>query len=419
MVLRSPRSRQRIASSITTRMAWDGSGAGMIPSVRANWSAASKIGILGDRHRLDELLVVERADQRRHPVIPEATGVNRRRDERVAQGVHLHQRGGARRVPEVVAVLPLGQTGARRRFHRHDPEVRRLPGQLVLHEGKGEPTEGASAADASHQDVRILPQQLELPLRLQADDGLMHQDVVQDAAQRILGVPARGGVLDRFADRDAEAARRGRILGQDGAAGLGVRAGAGHHVRSPGLHHQLSVRLVLVADLHHVDLALQAELPARQRQGAPPLARARLRGEPLHALALVVVRLGNGRVRLVASCRADPFPFVVDAGGRLERLLQPVGPVERRGTPEPVDVSDRFGNRDPAVLADLLRDEAHGKQRRQIVRPDGPHGPRMDHRRKRKRKVRLEVVPLSRKILLRQHHLGFGHRHAPVQAAVS
>ena len=42
MVLASPVSRHRTASSMATRMAWLDSGAGRMPSTRAKYSAASK-----------------------------------------------------------------------------------------------------------------------------------------------------------------------------------------------------------------------------------------------------------------------------------------------------------------------------------------------------------------------------------------
>ena len=39
----SPASRAASASSIAARIAWAGSGAGMMPSVRANWTAAANV----------------------------------------------------------------------------------------------------------------------------------------------------------------------------------------------------------------------------------------------------------------------------------------------------------------------------------------------------------------------------------------
>ena len=54
-------------------------------------------GVLVDGHRLDHLVVVQRAHQGRHAVVAEAAGVDRRRDEGVAERVHLDQRASSAR----------------------------------------------------------------------------------------------------------------------------------------------------------------------------------------------------------------------------------------------------------------------------------------------------------------------------------
>ena len=64
MTFRSPASLQRSASSMATRIAWAASGAGMIPSARANGQRRLEGGVLVDGHRLDDLVVVELADER-------------------------------------------------------------------------------------------------------------------------------------------------------------------------------------------------------------------------------------------------------------------------------------------------------------------------------------------------------------------
>ena len=120
------------------------------------------------------------------------------------------------------------------------------------------------------------------------------------------------GVLDRLADGDAEAAGAIRIVLQKLAAIFGLVARAGMHRRAPGVHQHPAIRLLVVAHLDHVDVALQAEQLARQRQRRTPLARARLGGEPLGAGDLVVIRLRDGGVGLVAAGGAGAFVFVVN-----------------------------------------------------------------------------------------------------------
>jgi hypothetical protein len=130
------------------------------------------------------------------------------------------------------------------------------------------------------------------------------------------------GVLDGFADGDAEAAGTIRVVGEQLAAVLGLVAGAGMHRRAPGVHQHPAIRLLLVADLDHVDIAFQPEQAAGQRQRRTPLARAGLGGEAFGAGDLVVIRLRHRGVRLVAAGGADALVFVINVRRRLQRLLQ-------------------------------------------------------------------------------------------------
>ena len=80
-------------------------------------------------------------------------------------------------------------------------------------------------ADAAYDDVGILAGHLHLLLRLEADHGLVKQYMVDDGAQRVLGILMCRGILDRFGDRDPEAAGRVRVVGQDPASGIGELRG--------------------------------------------------------------------------------------------------------------------------------------------------------------------------------------------------
>src|SRR5437762_12601356 len=80
------------------------------------------------------------------------------------------------------------------------------------------------------------------------DDGLVHEDVVEHAAERVLRVVARRRVLDRLADRDPEAAGRVRIRLEDFLARLRVGARARDDLRAVRLHQHAPVRLLLIGD---------------------------------------------------------------------------------------------------------------------------------------------------------------------------
>ena len=233
-------------------------------------------------------------------------------------------------------------------------------------------------------------------MRLLPDHRLVHEHVVEDASERVRRVLALRCVLDGLRDGDAEAPRRVGVSFEDRAAGLRVLRGARDDARAPGLHHRAPVRLLLVRDLDHVDLALEPEELARERDGAAPLAGAGLGRDPRAARLLHVVGLRHGRVRLVAAGRADAFVLVEDPRTRPQLLLEPVRAVERRRPPEAIDVANRIRDRHLGVLRDLLEDQLHREERRQVVRADRLSRPRVQNRLRPVRHVGGDVVPALR-----------------------
>ena len=128
-------------------------------------------------------------------------------------------------------------------------------------------------------------------------------------------------------------------------AAVSVRR-AGVHRAAERLDHHLAVGLLVVRRPHLPDLALQAELRARERQRRAPLPGTGLGGQPPDARLRVVERLRHRGVRLVRAGRRDAFVLVVDPRRRAERLLQPVRPEQRARPPQPVDVEHLLGDVD-------------------------------------------------------------------------
>src|SRR5581483_5582253 len=203
------------------------------------------------------------------------------------------------------------------------------------------------------------------------------------------------------------------MLGEDRAPGLRVLRRARHDLRAPRLDHRPAVRLLLVRDPNHVDLAVEADQLARERERAAPLPRARLGRQPGASLALVVERLRDRRVRLVAAGRADAFVLEEDARPRADRLLEAARAQQGRRPPEPVELEDLLRDRDLRVLAHLLADQLHREERREIVRPDRLAGARMEHRLRRSRHVGADVVPASRKLPFLEEEPGLCPRVRP------
>jgi hypothetical protein len=148
------------------------------------------------------------ADQRRHAVVAQAAGMKARRREGAAQRVHLGQRRQVRGVAKVVGELAARQAGAGGGFHRHDAALLGLAAaQLLADEGEGDAREVAAATGAADDHVGVVAGHFQLQHGLLADDGLVHQHVVEHRAQRVLGVVIRGRHFHRFADGNAQRAR--------------------------------------------------------------------------------------------------------------------------------------------------------------------------------------------------------------------
>ena len=149
--------------------------------------------------------------------------------------------------------------------------------------------------------------------------------------------------------------------------------------------------------LHHPDVDLEPEDRARERERRAPLARAGLGRQALHALLLVVVRLRDRGVRLVRAGRRDALVLVVDARGCLERALQAARAIERRRPPLAIDAAHLLRDRDEPIGRDLLADDRHREERREVVGADGLARARVEHGRRRLREIGRDVVPGLRK----------------------
>src|SRR5512134_3294 len=363
---------------------------------------------------LDQPLVVELADERRIPVVPEPSGVDPRGDEVVTEGIHLDERREPGGVAEIVGIYPLGQRRAGRRLDRYDPRVLRSR-DLVPEEREADAGEVAPSAAASDDHVRVVAGDLHLLLALLPDHRLVEKDMVQHRAEGVARVLPRRRVLDGLADRDAERARGFGIAGEDLLSAPGVPARGGDDLRAVRLHEHPAVRLLVVADLDHVDLRFESEKGGSQRERGAPLPRSGLGGDRFPTGHLVVVGLGHGGVRLVAPRGAHPLVLVVDPRPGADRRLQPRRPVHRRRPPQCVDFPDLLRDRDEPLPGHLLLDERHGEERGQVVRGNGLSRPRMQNRRRRVGHVGDDVVPDLRHLRVFQDDLRF-HRFAPFHA---
>ena len=148
------------------------------------------------------------------------------------------------------------------------------------------------------------------------------------------------------------------MLGQDLFAHLrGHGRGRGH--RGPVGPHDLSAeRLLLVRDLDHVDLTVQAEISAGHGQGGPPLAGAGLGGDAFQSLLFGIIGLGDRGIELMGTGSIVAFKFIIDFGRCLQFLLQAVCPDQGRRTVHLIEIPDLFRDRDQGMfIIQLLLDQ--------------------------------------------------------------
>ena len=232
----------------------------------------------------------------------------------------------------------------------------------------------------------------------------MQQNMVQHAAQCVVGIAAAGGVFDCFGYRNRQTAVRIRVLRQHSPAGSGHFGRAGNDRAAEHFHERAPVRFLLVTDFHHIDHAFQAEIAAGHAERATPLSCAGLGSQSFDASLFVVISLGQCGIQLMAADRAGAFVFVVNFRRCIQRFFQFNRANQRRWTPGQIFVAHFLGNADPAFLAHFLFDQFQRKNRRQVLRSNRLQGPRVQRRIQRLRQVGLNVVPGFR-------HLAFAQKN--------
>jgi hypothetical protein len=153
-------------------------------------------------------------------MVTQPTSMDARRHEIVAEGIHLDHGGHHGRVAIVVSVDALGHGGAGRRLDGHQTRLAALF-EVLAQEGQGEATKVGAAANAADDHIGLYTSLVQLHDRFLADDGLVHQHMVEHASQGVIHVFVLEGHFHSFTDGDAQRPCRIGVLGQDGAAGLG------------------------------------------------------------------------------------------------------------------------------------------------------------------------------------------------------
>src|ERR1019366_5314451 len=101
----------------------------------------------------------------------------------------------------------------------------------------------------------------------------------------------------------------------------------------------------------------------------------------------------------------------------IERLFETARAKQRRRSPLRVDLPHFFGNFDFAFGADFLKNEAHRKQRSEVVRADGFQRARVQNRRHRLGEFGNDVVPGVREAALGKVVLDLIHAQHSISGA--
>ena len=131
------------------------------------------------------------------------------------------------------------------------------------------------------------------------------------------------------------------------------------HRPSPSIHHNLSVRFVIIGKTHHKHLAFEAEVLTRKTQGTPPLSRTSFCGYFFYPFHFIVIGLRNCGIGLMTPRRTHPFILVVYFGWGIEHLLQIIRAIHGRRTPHTIDVTHLIGDGHVFICGYLLLDELH------------------------------------------------------------
>ena len=157
-------------------------------------------------------------------MVAQASRVDAGRHKVMSQGVHHRDRAYLSGVTVVISHYTLGQRRAGGWLYCDRPHVS-FALQFIHQEREADSREVAATAAAADNDIGVFVDHFQLFLGFLANDRLMHADVIQDAAQRVVGVVPLGRFFYRLGDGYAQAAGRVRVPCQHLASTFGHVAG--------------------------------------------------------------------------------------------------------------------------------------------------------------------------------------------------
>ena len=228
----------------------------------------------------------------------------------------------------------------------------------------------------------------------------MEENLVEHGAQHVSVAFVGHCHFHCFGDGTAQASAVVRVFRQDLSAGFGPVGWRCKDLCAEGFHDILSKRFLVVGNLYHINLQVEAEIGACFGQRCSPLACAGFGSYALEAFLLGVVRLRYCGVELVASGRVVSFEFIVDLRRCVQRFFQVVGSAKRRRAVDLIDVAYFF--RDVEIsrfVVHFLLSQFFAEYRIEVFHCRRFAGRRVDHRRRLFFHVSAQVIPLLRDLI--------------------
>ncbi len=120
-------------------------------------------------------------------MITQTAGMNTGWHEVMAEGIHFRDRRHLRRITIIESINTLGQGRATCRFYRQKTDIFAVC--FIGDKGEGNARKVGTTAMATDDHIGVITGNLELLLRFEANNRLMHADMIQHAAQSSNGYP--------------------------------------------------------------------------------------------------------------------------------------------------------------------------------------------------------------------------------------
>ena len=231
-------------------------------------------------YRAGIAIVHQLRNDRTHAVVAQATSVVGRRNEAIAERVHLTQRTRLTCVGKVVSIAATCHRWATGRLNANKIGIGLGAIKLVFHERTHKTTHIAAATSAANNNVGIFAKLFEGCFRFKTNNRLMQQHLIKHAPQLITATVF--GHMERFFNsfRNCSAQRAGAI----GVVCKHLTTNFGGVRRRRGntcakcLHDIAAERLLLIRALHHEHFAIKPVVRSSLGQSGTPLPCTRFGG---------------------------------------------------------------------------------------------------------------------------------------------